>query len=273
MADFTWTDAATGKLLVRDCALEYACYGPDPAQTPTIVMLHEGLGSVGLWKDFPEKLATETGYGVFVYSRAGHGQSDPAPLPRPLDHATRQAQDVLPLVLDHIGIKNCVLLGHSDGATIAAIYAGIVPDDRLHGLVVIAPHFFTEPMGLAAIAEAKVAYETSDLRDRMARYHRDPDNCFWGWNDCWLDPDYEAWNVADVIDTIKVPVLAVQGRQDQYGTLAQIDEIATRINSPFEQAILEDCRHSPHLEQPGETLTRIVQFLMHHPPDPAGVDT
>jgi len=127
--------------------------------------------------------------------------------------------------------------------------------------VLIAPHFFTEPMGLAAIAEAKEDYQKGNLRARMAKYHHDPDNCFWGWNSCWLDPDYKGWNVADVIDHISVPVLAIQGREDQYGTLAQIDEIANRITSQFKAKVLENCRHSPHLEQSDETLLAVSQFL------------
>ncbi len=261
MTSFTWANAATGKMLADQGTLEYACFGPDPTRAATIIMLHEGLGSVGLWKDFPQKLAALTGCGIFVFSRAGHGQSDPAPLPRPLDHATRQARDALPEILNQIGVERGILLGHSDGATIAAIYAGAFNDPRIRGLVLIAPHFFTEPMGLAAIARAKVEYETGDLRNRMAKYHRDPDNCFWGWSGCWLDPGYKDWNVAGVIDNFRVPVLAIQGREDQYGTLAQIEEIESRITSPFKAAILEDCRHSPHLEQTDQTLEVISQFL------------
>lgn len=255
-----WNKTPKTPLIVGGKALEYACYGPSPAEAPTIVMLHEGLGSAGLWRDFPERLAKATGMGVVAYSRAGYGQSDLADLPRPLDYMTREALDVLPGVLDGLGIGRCLLLGHSDGATIAAIYAGSVADFRVRGLILIAPHFFTEPGGLASIAAAKVSYETGDLRERMARHHRDPDNTFRGWNDSWLAPGFAEWNVADVIDYLRIPVLAIQGRDDQYGTLAQIEEIETRSYAPVETLILDDCQHAPHGEHPDATLAAVAAF-------------
>ncbi len=255
-----WKDGQTGALTAGGKSLEYACFGPAPEQAPTIVMLHEGLGCVALWRDFPQRVAQATGFGVFVYSRAGYGQSDPVDLPRPLDYMTREALDVLPGVLDAIGFQNGILFGHSDGATIAAIYAGSVEDFRVRGLILMAPHFFTEDMGLAEIAKAKELYETGDLRDRMARYHRDPDNAFRGWNDSWLAPGFKDWNVGEVIDYLRIPVLAIQGRDDQYGTLAQIEEIDSRCYAPVEIAILDDCRHAPHLDQPERTLAEIAEF-------------
>ncbi|WP_373049844.1 alpha/beta fold hydrolase [Thalassovita aquimarina] len=255
-----WKDGQTAALTAGGKSLEYACFGPAPEQAPTIVMLHEGLGCVALWRDFPQRVAQATGFGVFVYSRAGYGQSDPVDLPRPLDYMTREALDVLPGVLDAIGFQNGILFGHSDGATIAAIYAGSVEDFRVRGLILMAPHFFTEDMGLAEIAKAKELYETGDLRDRMARYHRDPDNAFRGWNDSWLAPGFKDWNVGEVIDYLRIPVLAIQGRDDQYGTLAQIEEIDSRCYAPVEIAILDDCRHAPHLDQPERTLAEIAEF-------------
>lgn len=259
MSGVSWS-AGSGLLTAGGKRLEYRCLGPAPEAAPTIVMLHEGLGCVALWRDFPEKVAAATGLGVFVFSRAGYGRSDPAELPRPLDFMTREAVDVLPEVLDQIGLRRGILLGHSDGATIAAIYGGRVPDSRLCGLILMAPHFFTEPMGLAEIAKTREVYETTDMRRKMAKYHRDPDNAFRGWNDTWLHPDFEAWNVAGVIDDLRVPVLAIQGRDDQYGTLAQIDEIERRIPAPLEISIIDDCRHSPQLEQPDKTLAAIAEF-------------
>ena len=175
-------------------------------------MLHEGLGCVALWRDFPRRLAAATGFGVFAYSRAGYGQSDPVPLPRPLDYMTREARETLPELLDAIGLRRGVLLGHSDGASIAAIYAGSVEDFRVRGLVLMAPHFFTEKGGLASIAAAREAYATSDLRAKLAKYHRDVDNAFRGWNDAWLDPGFKAWNIADAIDYLRVPALGDSGR-------------------------------------------------------------
>ncbi len=256
-----WANAPKTRLNLHDRELEYACYGPAPDQAPTVVMLHEGLGCVALWRDFPARLAEATGWGVFAYSRAGYGGSDPATLPRPLDYMTREALDVLPDVLARSGFRRGVLMGHSDGASIAAIYAGSVQDHRVCGLVLMAPHFFTEEAGLDEISKAKTAYETGDLRGRMSRYHRDPDNAFRGWNDSWLAPGFREWNVAEVIDYWRVPVLAIQGRQDQYGTLAQIQEIESRIYSPLDVAILEDCRHAAHLDQPDQTLAVTVDFL------------
>jgi pimeloyl-ACP methyl ester carboxylesterase len=230
------------------------------ADAPTLVLLHEGLGSAGLWRDFPERLAQATGFGVVAYSRAGYGQSDAADLPRPLDYMTREAVDVLPQVLDAAGVRRCVLLGHSDGATIAAIHAGTVSDMRVRGLILMAPHFFTEPVGLTEIARARDAYATGDLRARLARHHADPDNAFQGWNDAWLDPNFAAWNVADVIDYWRIPALVIQGRDDQYGTMAQVTEVDTRSYAPVDVAVIDNCRHAPHLDQPDAVLAQITEF-------------
>lgn len=253
-----WT--ANGTLSAGGKNLEYACYGPAPGEAPTLVLLHEGLGCVALWRDFPEALAKATGFGVFVYSRAGYGHSDPADLPRPLDYMTREAMEVLPEVLDAIGFERGVLLGHSDGATIAAIYAGSVADYRVRSIVLMAPHFFTEEMGLAEIAKARDAYESGDLKQRLAKYHRDPDNAFRGWNDTWLHPDFKEWNVADVIDHLRIPSLAIQGANDQYGTLAQIEEMESRAYSPVDTVILQDCAHAPHLDQSEASVAAIADF-------------
>ena len=252
--------ATSGHLSASGKSLEYACWGPCPSDAPTLVLLHEGLGCTALWRDFPAKLAEATGFGVFAYSRAGYGRSDPAELPRPLDYMTQEAIDVLPQVLDAIGFRRGVLLGHSDGATIAAIYAGSVPDMRVRGIITMAPHFFTEEMGLAEIANAKVAFDTGDLRSRMAKYHADPDNTFRGWNDSWLHPDFKAWNVSDVIDYIRIPVLAIQGEDDQYGTLAQIDELENRCYAPVDRLVLSDCRHAPFIDQPDAVVVQIADY-------------
>lgn len=260
MPDFEWRDGGSGTIAVGGKTLEAACYGPPPGEAPTIVMLHEGLGCVALWRDFPRRLAQATGFGVFAYSRAGYGQSDPVDLPRPLDYMTREAVDVLPEVLEAVGFQYGILLGHSDGASIAAIYAGGVEDFRVRGLVLMAPHFFTEEGGLKAIAEAKAVYDNGDLRARLGKYHGDVDCAFRGWNDAWLDPGFKSWNIADSIDYLRIPVLAIQGVDDQYGTLAQIREIESRIYSPVDVEILADCKHSPHVEQPERTLAAISEF-------------
>ncbi|MVA99136.1 alpha/beta fold hydrolase [Nitratireductor sp. CAU 1489] len=256
-----WTSGEGMVIRTRGVSLEGRGYGPTPERAPTIVLLHEGLGCVELWRDFPQKLAEATGYGVFAYSRQGYGRSDAALLPRPLDYMTREAVDVLPDVLKAIGFKKGVLAGHSDGASIAAIYAGSVQDHRVRGLVLMAPHFFTEPMGLDAIRDARQAYDEGDLRARLGRYHRDVDNAFRGWNDAWLDPTFEAWNIEEVIAYIRVPVLAIQGVDDQYGTRAQIEALETQSYNPVDVAMLEDCRHSPHIDQPDRTLAAMAEFV------------
>jgi pimeloyl-ACP methyl ester carboxylesterase len=260
MPEFDWQAGKSGTITAGGKTLEALCFGPPPGDAPTIVMLHEGLGCVALWRDFPQKLAEATGFGVFVWSRAGYGQSDPVELPRPLDYMTREAVDVLPQVLDAIGFERGVLLGHSDGASIAAVYAGSVEDFRVSGLILMAPHFFTEPGGLSSIAEARDAFEKGGLRDKLARYHSDVDNAFRGWNDAWLDPEFKNWNIADAIDYLRIPALAIQGRDDQYGTLAQIRELDERAYSPVDVEIFADCKHAPHLEQPDKTLAAISEF-------------
>jgi pimeloyl-ACP methyl ester carboxylesterase len=241
--------------------LECRTWGGVPSERPTIVLLHEGLGSVGLWRSFPAKLAERTGCCVFAYSRAGYGSSDQIELPRPLDYMHREAVDVLPAVLDAIGFRSGILLGHSDGASIAAIHAGTFTDPRVCGIGLIAPHFFTEPGGLAAIAEAKAQYENGDLRDRLARYHADVDNAFRGWCDAWLDPGFKSWNIEAFIGAIQRPLLAIQGRDDQYGTLMQVEALAKCARAPLDVHILDNCKHSPHLEQPDRTLAIVTDFL------------
>ena len=262
MAAFEWKPGEAGAIIIDGVRLECICHGPPPGEQPSIVMLHEGLGCVALWRDFPQRLAEATGMGVFAYSRAGYGQSDSVDLPRPLDYMSREASDVVPELLDAIGFERGLLLGHSDGASIAAVYSGSFDDARLAGAVLIAPHFFTEPEGLSSIAAAGEAYENSDLRQKLGKYHRDPDNAFYGWNGAWLDPDFKHWNIAGIIDGFNVPVLAIQGEADRYGTLAQVYEIERRSPSPVTLEILPGCGHSPHLEKPEETLAAIVRFAV-----------
>jgi pimeloyl-ACP methyl ester carboxylesterase len=240
--------------------LEYRMIGPRPAEAPTLVLLHEGLGCVGLWGDFPEKLQQATGCGVFVYSRAGYGKSSPVKLPRPLSYMHDEARDTLPKLLDAIGFQRGLLIGHSDGASIAAIYAGSHQDHRVGGLMLIAPHFFTEDTGVASIAEAKKAYETGDLRQRLARWHANVDNAFTGWNDAWLDPEFRKWDITEFLAYIRVPLLIVQGHDDQYGTVKQIEIAERECYCPVEVALLEDAKHSPQREAPDATLKAITDF-------------
>jgi pimeloyl-ACP methyl ester carboxylesterase len=240
--------------------LEYRMIGPRPDAAPTIVMLHEGLGCVGLWGDFPDRLAAATGAGVFVYSRAGYGKSSAVALPRPLSFMHAEARDVLPRLLDAIGLRRGLLLGHSDGASIAAIYAGSVADHRVRGLVLIAPHFFTEDMGIAEIARAKAAYDKGELRERLARWHTDVDNAFKGWSGAWLDPEFRQWDITEVLAYIRVPILIVQGEYDQYGTGKQIEVAQEECYCPVDVALLPAARHAPHREAAAATLKVVSEF-------------
>ena len=260
MKAFSWEQAAHGAIVADGKRLEAAAFGPPPDDSPTLVLLHEGLGCVALWRDFPEKLAAATGLGVFVYSRAGYGRSDPVGLPRPLDYMTREARFSLPVVLGAIGFRQGVLVGHSDGASIAAIYAGEHDDARLKGFVLMAPHLFTEEPGLASIAEAKRAYERGDLKPKLAKYHGDVDAAFLGWNGAWLDPGFKAWNIEAFVERWRAPALVIQGAEDQYGTLKQVRAIEARAPTPVASLVLQNCKHSPQFEQPQATLDAIAQF-------------
>ena len=260
MTAFPWIAGVRGQIVADGMRLEAVAYGPPPDQAPTIVMLHEGLGCVARWRDFPVSLAAATGCGVFAYSRAGYGGSERIGLPRPLDYMSREARFNLPAVLEAIGFERGILLGHSDGASIAAIYAGEHADERVGGLVLMAPHLFTEEPGLASIAEARRAYETGDLRAKLAKYHTHVDSAFWGWNRAWLDPGFRAWNIEDAVGGWRVPALTIQGADDQYGTLEQIRAIEARSPAPVQSLVLKGCRHSPQIDQPQATLGAIVGF-------------
>jgi pimeloyl-ACP methyl ester carboxylesterase len=253
--------ADSGFLSIGTQRLEYRMIGPRPDAAPTIVMLHEGLGCVGLWGDFPDKLQAATGCGVFVYSRAGYGQSSQVTLPRPLSYMHDEARDVLPHLLDAISFQRGLLIGHSDGASIAAIYAGSHQDHRVGGFVLIAPHFFTEDAGIASIVEARKAYETTDLRAKLSRWHADVDNAFKGWNGAWLDPGFRQWDITEQLAYIRVPMLIVQGEDDQYGTVKQIEAAEQECYCPVEVALLSGAKHSPQREAPEVTLKVITDFV------------
>ena len=243
--------------------LEAVWHGPGPNEAPTLVFLHEGLGCVGMWRDFPPKLAAATGLGALVYSRRGYGRSEPGPLPRPLDYMQRHARDILPALLDTAGIKRVLLVGHSDGASISLVYAGMYADDRrLAGLVLEAPHVFCEELSVRSIAQARDAFETGDLRAGLAKYHgHNVDGAFWGWNRAWLDPAFMNWNIEQYLPTIRVPTLVVQGLDDQYGTPAQVKAIVHGSGGPVEVAMLKDCAHTPHREQEVKTLAAMTDFV------------
>jgi len=255
------TLADTGFLDLDPMRLEYRIIGARPGAAPTIVMLHEGLGSVGLWGDFPDKIAAATGAGVFVYSRAGYGKSSSGKLPRTVRFMHEEACDVLPRVLDAIGFQRGFLLGHSDGGSIAAIYAGSVQDHRVRGLVLIAPHFFTEEMGVAEIVRAREAFTSGNFREKLSRWHADVDCAFRSWSEPWLDPQFRKWDITESLGYIRVPVLIVQGEQDQYGTLKQLDTAQEACYCPVETAVLPGVRHVPQREAPELTLKIVTDFI------------
>jgi pimeloyl-ACP methyl ester carboxylesterase len=235
--------------------------GPRPDEAPTIVFLHEGLGSVSLWRDFPDALAQATGCGALVYSRAGYGRSEPAPLPRPVRFMHDEAE-VLRAVLAQSRIREHVLLGHSDGASIALIAAGGAPMPGLRALVLEAPHTFAEQCGLDSIAKIADVYRTTSLRKRLARHHGDNvDVAFWGWNRVWLDPDFRAWNIEDVLPGIAVPTLVIQGADDEYGSWKHVESIQRRSNGPVETLLIPRCGHAPHTEQRETTLDAMTRFI------------
>jgi len=253
----------SGFLRIGASDLEYRMIGPAPEAAPTIVMLHEGLGSTGLWGDFPDKLQAATGAGVFVYSRAGYGASTPVTLPRPLDYMHIEALEVLPKLLDAIGFRRGLLLGHSDGASIAAIYAGAHQDHRVEGVAMLAPHFIVEDISVTSIAEIKQAYETTALKSKLSRWHRDVDNAFYGWNGAWLDPEFRSWDISEYLTYIRVPLAIVQGGNDQYGTIRQIEIAQEECYCPVDVTMIPSAGHSPHREAPEATLDAISEFATH----------
>jgi pimeloyl-ACP methyl ester carboxylesterase len=254
------TLSPTGFLTIGTSDLEYRMIGPSPQDAPTIVMLHEGLGSAGLWGDFPQQLQAATGAGVFAYSRAGYGASTPIKLPRAVDYMHTEALDVLPKLLDQIGFRRGLLLGHSDGASIAAIYTGAHQDHRVEGVVMIAPHFIVEDISVASIAKIKTAYETSELKAKLARWHSDVDNAFYGWNDAWLNPAFRNWDISEYLAYIRVPVAILQGADDEYGTMRQIEIAREECYCPVDVTEIPGAGHQPHREATGATLNAVQEF-------------
>ena len=265
-------EGRAGDLILDGQRLEASWWGPPPDAAPTLVLLHEGLGSVGLWRDFPARLAAATGAGVFAYSRFGYGRSAPTARPRPLDYLHREARDVLPRVLDAAGIRAAVLVGHSDGGSIAAIAAGSRDDPRLRGLALIAPHFFVEPISVASIAAIRDKYKTGTLRARLARHHAEVDDMFYGWADAWLDAGFPAaLELTAELRRIRLPTLIVQGTQDPYGTDAHARRAERDI--PGGARIVQlTAGHSPHLEATEATLAAVAAFARETMQEPRHAD-
>ena len=223
------------------------------------MFLHEGLGSVDLWRDFPDRLAAASGLDAIVYSRYGNGRSTPLRERRAVSYMHDEALETLPAMLALHGIEHPVLVGHSDGASIALIHAGAFPD-RPAAVIAIAPHLFVEPPTLASIAAIRARYESAALRERMARHHADVDRTFYGWNEIWLHPPFADWNIEDYAARVRCPTLAVQGVDDEYGTLRQIERLQT-LAADVRLVRLEACGHFPHRDQPGRLLASCADFL------------
>ena len=245
---------------VQGVRLEYRLIEPAEGRHGTLVFLHEGLGSVAGWRDYPAKIAAATGWRVLVYSRRGYGQSDPISGPRAVDFMHDEARVVLPALLDQLGIDRPVLIGHSDGGSIALIHAGGT-GRPVRGVITLAAHVFVEDLTIAGIVDAKKAFETTDLGQRLGRIHKDVGSAFWGWNDIWLHPDFRAWNIEAFLETIRCPVLAIQGVDDQYGTPAQVDAIVRGVGAQARPLMIGNCRHAPHREAEAATTRAIVDFV------------
>ena len=254
-------------ITVGGVRLECRWWGEPDRAAPTLVLLHEGLGCVATWRDFPTLLHRRTRLPVFAYSRAGYGGSDPASLPRRIDYMHVEGRDVVGAVLDAAGIGPAVLVGHSDGASIAIVHAGGAAP-RVRALVLLAPHAFCEEVSVESIRAAGDAYRRGGLRERLARHHGDQvDAAFFGWHDAWLLPEFRRWTIEAFLPGIAVPVLLIQGDRDVYGTPAQLDAIERGVSGPVTRTWLEDCGHAPHRESPEETLEAIAGFLAAHVAD------
>lgn len=241
--------------------LEYQLIPAHQINRPTLVLLHEGLGSVSMWRDYPARLAAATGCRTLVYSRYGYGQSDVLEEAFRIDFMHHEGREVLPRLLAALDVDNPVLVGHSDGASIALLHAGD-SRNRVAGLVLMAPHCFVEDISISSIEAAKVAFETTDLPAKLARHHRDARRTFYGWNDIWLNPDFRAWNIENCLPHIRCPILAIQGEDDEYGTMAQIGALAGQASASSEVELLKlaDCRHSPHRDQAVAVTEAIARF-------------
>jgi pimeloyl-ACP methyl ester carboxylesterase len=249
-------------LTAHNRRLEAYWIGPPPGAPPTLVFLHEGLGSARAWLKFSESVASATGCGALVYSRAGYGSSDPADLPFSVRFMHDEALIVLPEILDTLEIEDAILVGHSDGASIALIHAAGPGSERIRGLALEAPHSFVEPVTVASIAALPERFHHGDLRTKLERLHGvNTDRVFHGWTDIWLRPEFTAWSIEDLLPAVTCPVLVIQGEQDDYGTLRQVEAVATKVQGPVETLLLSDCGHAPHRDRREDTLAAIARFV------------
>jgi pimeloyl-ACP methyl ester carboxylesterase len=256
MSEGGWIDAAGARLEAR-------FLGRSPAEKPTLVFLHEGLGSVTRWKEFPDRLCARTGLGGFAYSRRGYGKSDPVPAgARPVGYMHDEAYDVLPAVLDAAKLGSVVLVGHSDGASIALLRASRDAAGRVKGVVAMAPHLFVEDVAVTSIAEMREAWTTTNLRERLAKHHgENVDGAFLGWNGAWLSADFRRWNIEAEVARVTAPVLVIQGEDDEYGTMAQVEAVRRLAKGRVETCILAECGHAPWRDQEEATIEAIARAV------------
>lgn len=248
---------------VKGKRLEAQRYGPPADQALTLVFLHEGLGCAAMWHDFPGDLAAATGCGALVFSRLGYGGSDACELPRSLRFMHHEGLKVLPELLEKAGVRECVLVGHSDGGSIGIIYAGGTPALPLRGLITEAAHVFCEDLSVQSIQAARERYLEGDLREKLLTYHGpNVDGAFWGWNDAWLHPDFMQWNLEEYLPGIRVPFLAIQGEADPYGTPAQVETIVNKAGDKAHSLMLPDCGHAPHRDRPQATFEAMRDFIL-----------
>ena len=246
---------------VLDHQLEVVTFGDFKNDSTIVVLLHEGLGSVAMWKDIPELIYNKIGLNVLVYSRAGYGKSSPVKLPRPLNYMNIEAKKYLPKLLSKFNLNKVFLLGHSDGATIAAINSTLKNNTyNILGTILIAPHFFIEEMNISSIKAIRKIYD-KELKKKLLRYHSNPDIAFYGWNDVWLDSRFKNWDITNYLNKIKIPILAIQGQNDPYGTLSQIEILEKKIKGKFSKIILSECGHNPLIDKPKEAINKIKEFI------------
>lgn len=250
-----------GFLSLDDVRLEYRWIKSTNASERTLVFLHEGLGSVPSWKDFPEKLVSLTGYDAFLYSRESYGRSSPLKTARNTDYHYHECGKVLPAVLDAMAIEYPVFIGHSDGATMAIMYAGQAMLPTAQALVLMAPHVFVEDVTVEGIRQAGHAFENNDLRGKLEAHHDDVDGAFRGWHDIWLSPENRDWNIEALLPGVECPVLLIQGEGDQYGTQAQLDAIQGQCSGSVDSFMLDDCGHVPYRDQENTCLELMGRFI------------
>jgi len=249
-------------LSLKNCKLEYEWHGPGPSHSKTLVFLHGGLGSLAAWQDYPAQIAKATGLGALVYSRIGYGNSDPALLPRNISFMHEEAHIYLPNILQALEVRNAVLIGHSDGGSIAIIYCGTGGSSvQIDGLILEAPHVFVENITIESISESVRRYEAGELKNRLSKYHRDVDHTFFGWSEVWLNPKFRSWNIEEFLPRITIPSLVMQGEDDEFGTLAHVESIRKKSGGPVTTKIFPECGHRPHKRYPDQTMQAIVNFL------------